>query len=247
MKAADMVYQSELVSRWADGKRLAFLGDGDSISACVAYLKHRGIVRGGPLAVTVFDFDERVVSAINRFADKERIETLSATLYNCLDPLPPVDKFDRFYTNPPWGASNGGHSVNVFIQRGMELLHFEGEGMVVVADADESRPWTERVLAAVQRFGRMSGFFVSYLMPGLHEYHLDDDPDLRSCNLILKSLPRNQRAPHSRSITDRSRTDNFYGEGLHPDVRYVRERKRVDYGTAHDDEYMLEPWGGAND
>ena len=38
MKAGDMVLQSEIVARWADGKSLAFIGDGDAISVCVAYL-----------------------------------------------------------------------------------------------------------------------------------------------------------------------------------------------------------------
>lgn len=44
MKAGDMVLQSELVARWSDGKRLAFIGDGDAISVCVAYLHKRGIL-----------------------------------------------------------------------------------------------------------------------------------------------------------------------------------------------------------
>lgn len=35
MKAGDMVMQSEFIARWADGKRLAFIGDGDAISVCV--------------------------------------------------------------------------------------------------------------------------------------------------------------------------------------------------------------------
>jgi len=30
MKASDMVMQSEFIARWADGKRLAFIGDGDA-------------------------------------------------------------------------------------------------------------------------------------------------------------------------------------------------------------------------
>src|SRR5690606_20227942 len=41
MKTGDMVLQSQLVASWADGKRLAFIGDGDAISVCVALLKHR--------------------------------------------------------------------------------------------------------------------------------------------------------------------------------------------------------------
>src|SRR5246127_1111791 len=69
MKAGDMVLQSELVARWADGKRLAFIGDGDAISVCVAYLRNRGIIDYGPSKIMVFDFDERICSAVQRFAD----------------------------------------------------------------------------------------------------------------------------------------------------------------------------------
>jgi predicted methyltransferase len=36
MKTGDMVLQSEFVASWADDKRLAFIGDGDAISVCVA-------------------------------------------------------------------------------------------------------------------------------------------------------------------------------------------------------------------
>ncbi|MFD9204089.1 bis-aminopropyl spermidine synthase family protein, partial [Streptomyces anthocyanicus] len=102
MKTGDMVMQSELVSSWANGKRLAFIGDGDSISVCVAYLHAKNIVEYGPSLITVFDFDERIVGAINRFADRERLENLQAVLYNCIDALPSTKEFECFYTNPPW-------------------------------------------------------------------------------------------------------------------------------------------------
>ena len=55
---------------------LAFLGDGDAISVCVAYLAARGIVSTGPSKIKVYDFDERMVGAINRFADHERLDNL---------------------------------------------------------------------------------------------------------------------------------------------------------------------------
>jgi len=76
-----------------------------------------------------------------------------------LDAFPSEYKFDFFYTNPPWGASNNGESVKLFVQRGMEAVDFAGEGMVVIAD-DEELEWPKRVLAAVQRFAVESGFFV---------------------------------------------------------------------------------------
>ena len=48
MKTGDMVLQSEFVAKWADDKRLAFIGDGDAISVCVAYLQEAGIFGYGP-------------------------------------------------------------------------------------------------------------------------------------------------------------------------------------------------------
>ena len=239
MKAGDMVLQSELVARWADGKRLAFIGDGDAISVCVAYLNSREIINYGPSEIVVFDFDERIRSAVDRFADKEGLTKLSAVMYNCLDPFPgPVD-FDCFYTNPPWGASNEGESVKVFTQRGMEAISYEGEGMVVIAD-DPELEWPKHVLANVQAFAISQGFFVQKMMPRLHSYHLDDAPNLRSCNLIFKSLPGTKQVSESVEITDPARLNHFYGRDNPPRVRYVREKKRLDYGKAHEDEYSLE-------
>src|SRR5437660_12231000 len=80
MKAGDMVMQSEFVARWADRKRLAFIGDGDAISVCTAYLHHREILGYGPSKVVVYDFDERICQAVERFADSERLENLDAEL-----------------------------------------------------------------------------------------------------------------------------------------------------------------------
>lgn len=241
MKTGDMVLQSELVASWADGKRLAFIGDGDSIGACVALLRTRGIFEYGPTKITVFDFDERICSAVRRFADAERIEILNSELYNCVDAFPQIGGFDCFYTNPPWGATNGGESVKVFMQRGFEATNFGGEGMVVIAD-DHELAWPQHVLANVQRFSLENDFFVQKMQSRLHLYHLDDNPQLRSCNLLLKALPREgpMRRAHSEAITDPSRLANFYGRDKAVHTRYVREKKRVDYGKANDDEYMLE-------
>lgn len=239
MKTGDMVLQSELIARWADGKRLAFIGDGDAISICVAYLKHRQIFDFGPTEIAVFDFDERICGAISRFADKEQITNLRSVLYNCLDAFPEEGKFDCYYTNPPWGASNDGASVNVFVQRGMEAVGYQGEGTVVIAD-DHVLEWPQRVLAATQSFALNSGFYVQKMSSRLHLYHLDDNPDLRSCNLVFKSLPGISPTGKSAAIDDPDRLAHFYGHNQHIKIKYVREKSRVDYGKAHDDEYEYE-------
>ena len=238
MKTGDMVFQSEFVARWADGKRLAFIGDGDAISVCVSYLHARGILSYGPREIVVFDFDERICRAVERFADHEGLKNLRSQLYNVVDPMPELPRFDNFYTNPPWGASNEGESVKVFVERGMEATHHGGEGLVVMAD-DPGLEWPKRVLARVQADAIKKGFFVQRLMPQLHSYHLDDNPDLRSCNLILRALPGNERRVASKPI-DPARLANFYGRSNAPRVRYVRERTRVDYGTAHESEYTFD-------
>lgn len=243
MKAGDMVVQSEFVARWADGKRLAFIGDGDAISVCVAYMQQRGILSYGPSRITVFDFDERICNAVTRFADKERLENLSSQLYNCLDAFEHPAVYDSFYTNPPWGASNEGDSVCIFMQRGMEAIGYSGQGIVVLAD-DPDLEWPKRVLGNVQRYALDQGFFVQQMMPQLHLYHLDDAPDLRSCNLILRSAPENKPHGSSQAITDPARLASFYGRDTPARVRYVRERERLDYGKAHQTEYELEPLEG---
>jgi hypothetical protein len=96
------------------------------------------------------------------------------------------------------------------------------------------------VLAEVQAFAIQQGFFVRKMMSQVHQYHLDDAPDLRSCNLIIGALPDNKLPGSSVAITDKRRLENFYGRSASPRVRYVREKKRLDYGKAHDDEYELE-------
>lgn len=239
MKTGDMVLQSEMVAKWADEKELAFIGDGDAISVCVAYFQKREIVPYGPTKITVFDFDERIVRAVRRFAEKEGLTHLDAVLYNCLDAFPSPSRYTRFYTNPPWGASNNGESVNVFAQRGMEAVGYDGHGMIVIAD-DEELDWPKQVLASVQRFSLSNGFFVTRMQPRLHLYHLDDAPDLKSCNLIVSSVPGNGRTQTSEAIRDADRLRNFYGQSKAPRVRYVRERSRPDYGKAHEDEYRLD-------
>ncbi len=240
MKAADMVIQSEIIADWADGKNLAFIGDGDAISVCIPYLKSRGLIGYGPKKIKVFDFDERICDSIRRFADKEQIAaSLDAVCYNCFDEFPDPGEFDCYYTNPPWGQHNDGESVKLFAQRGMEAVGYQGEGVIVIAD-DDDLSWPKTVLLAVQRQAIDSHFFIQRMMRKVHLYHLDDAPDLSSCNLFVKAHPDNELIVKSAAITDQTLLDKFYGrdKGLH--VRYVRLKKRVDYGKAHDDEYELE-------
>ena len=70
MKAGDMVLQTSLIAQRFAGRKLLFMGDGDSISLCLAYLMKRGVLETGPESILVLDFDERMVRAVERFADR---------------------------------------------------------------------------------------------------------------------------------------------------------------------------------
>lgn len=241
MKAGDMVMQTSIIAQRFAGRKLVFVGDGDSISLCLAYLLHREVLSEGPQEILVLDFDQRMVNAIARFADQERItDRISSRLYNCIDPLPDelLGKYDAFYTNPPWGASNSGESVKVFAERGMEACGSDAVGVVVIAD-DSGVEWSRRVLYETQKFALEKLFYVQEMQTKMHAYHLDDAPDLRSCNLFFRAHP--ERLPVQKSYAlHGSRLEDFYGKDQALRVQYVLEKERVDYGKAPSETYTLQ-------
>lgn len=238
MKAGDMVMQAELVAYWSHGKKLVFIGDGDAISVCVAHLRNRQILPYGPSQITVYDFDERQVHSIKSFAERKHIRHLEAVLYNVCDPFPALARYERFYTNPPWGQSNDGASVHVFMERGMEACGHRGEGMVVIGD-DEELEWTKRVLYTTQKRSSDLGYFVNRMQPRMHSYHLDDDALLRSCNLFLESLPGNIQHGDSDPL-DKTRLVNFYGRDQALKIRYIRSLRPITFEEANSADYEPE-------
>lgn len=240
MKVGDMVTMSIYVAERFAEKNMVFIGDGDAIALAVMHLTTQHIVDKGPASILVLDFDERIVMSVERFADKHRIEDrISARLYNVCDPLPAdvVGRRDAFYTNPPWGASNGGESVLAFVERGIEATRPRGVGAVVIGDDEELR-WTQEVLEATQRRALEQGYIVSEMIPKWHLYHLDDAPDLRSCVVVFQGI-RDTKPSTSAPLSDQRR-NNFYGRNNPLLVRYVRERETLNYGKAAESTYELE-------
>jgi predicted methyltransferase len=240
MRAGDMVRQAVRVAEWAAGSRLAFIGDGDGIALSVALLCKMNLVSPGPDRIKVFDFDERIVNSVRRLANKARLTNLDAARYNCLEPFPEKGAFDRFYTNPPWGESNEGSSVIVFARRGIEAIGYEGEGMIVIAD-DPELEWPRTVLQKVQAYSIGRGFYVAAMEPRLHGYHLPEAEHLRSCNLVIGSVPGKARA-HDDDLIEEAKLANFYGRSKEPRVRYVLDRARPGRDRAVEEDYELELW-----
>ena len=241
MKVADMVIQAHFIAQRFANKDVVFIGDGDAIGLSVMHLGRLKIFDKIPSSITLLDFDERIVNSVNRFAEKQGFsEMMSAHLYNVIDRLSRehTNQFDAFYTNPPWGASNGGESVLLFLERGIEALKDNGEGAIVIAD-DSKLDWTQEVLGTSQRRASELGFLVAEMIPRLHSYHLDDNPELRSCTCLFRQFEVRQELVISKNVNI-ERLSNFYGKNSPLAVRYVREHTDLNYGNAPDGTYSLE-------
>jgi predicted methyltransferase len=240
MKSADMLLQTEHVSRWVSGRRVIFMGDGDAIGLCLVHLHNLKILEKGPATVHVLDFDERIVNSITTFAERYQIaDRVTAELYNAADPLPQEhwQAFGAFYTNPPFGKSNGGASMRVFCERGMEAIGKEAIGCVVAAD-DQDFPWSQEVLFDLESQFIGAGFTISELIPTFHRYHLDDAPNLTSCSIVVRRVRFSPTPYSSRAVTERD-CANFYGGEAPLRYRYVRDL--TSGGKLGPTDYKLDP------
>ena len=239
MKVADMLLQAEHLLRWIEGKSVVCIGDGDALGLTLIHLKAEGIFSRGPAHVHVLDFDQRIVNSIRTFAEIRGLEELiSAELYNVAEPLPTkhIAKFGAFYTNPPFGASNGGRRVEAFLRRGDEALGRDGTGCVVVAD-DPGLPWTWEVKKQTQDYLRSNGFVVAEVLPQFHHYHLDDQPNLTSCSLIAVRHGDEGVKSASEGLP-REDLENFYGAFAPLNVRYVLDLRKG--GAFPSQDYLFE-------
>lgn len=240
MKISDMLLQAEHLSRWLDKKSVVCLGDGDAIGLTLVHLKAQGLFDRGPSHVHVLDFDERIVNSINAFANTFQVgDEISAELYNVADPLPPshLASFDAFYTNPPFGASNGGRSVEAFLRRGDEAIAANGIACIVAAD-DPSLSWTREVMRQVQSYLFTNGFIIAEILPQFHHYHLDDNPDLTSCSLVAVRHGSDGVKISSTALLQ-SDLENFYGAYAPLEVRYIRDLRKG--GALPSNDHYVEP------
>ena len=239
MMISDMLLQAELLSRWFDGKSVICVGDGDAIGLTLVHLKTQGIFARGPAHVHILHFDERIVNSINSFAKIFRLEDeISAELYNVADPLPDthLGKFKAFYTNPPFGASNEGRSVEAFLRRGDEALGRDGIACVVVAD-DPTLTWTKLVIKQVQHNLLENGYTIAEMLPQFHHYHLDDAPELTSCSLIaVRHDASGVKSESQALLTDD--LENFYGAFSPLTVKYVIDLRKG--GALPSSDYTLQ-------
>ncbi len=189
MRGEDLIQQVRLVAPLLADRAVAFVGDYDSASALMGLL---GACSGVPCPtqMLVLDFDERVLATLEMLARRYGFaDRLEVRRYNVFDPVPRelVGRYDWFYTNPPYGASNRGESARLFIARGCELVRPNGQGCIILPD-DAGRPWTRRAMMATQQFLTEYNWLVGAKLDEMHRYHLDDDPHLASSLLLVEHV-----------------------------------------------------------
>lgn len=224
MKHADMLLQIEHISKWFSGKRVIFIGDGDAIALGLAYLQKNEELESSIKEILVLDFDQRIVNSINKFAAKhDLVDIITARLYNVADALPIEywHKFDCFYCNPPYGASNEGVSITSFMKRGFEATGESSLGCVVIADVPDLK-WTVDVIFHTQMYALSKGYIVCEMIPEFHSYHLDDDPDLKSCSIVFRRRCFENCKYASEALSEQE-LDKFYGEKEPLIYQYVRD------------------------
>lgn len=240
MRLGDMLLHVDHISHWFHDRRVVFIGDGDAVGLAMMHLYAQGQVAHGPQSVHVLDFDDRIVGSVQRFARQfDLVDRVSAAYYNVRDSVPPdvAGEYDAFYTNPPYGKSNGGRSVEVFIRRGIEVCGSDCRGCVVLAD-DDSLPWTQEVLASVEQSVVAAGFMISELKPKAHQYHLDDAPNLSSCTMLMK-----RHTPPSGKIRSLPLSEddcvNFYGRNSPLKYKRIRDKTAAGRFPSRDHEIEL--------
>jgi predicted methyltransferase len=241
MKLPDMLLQAELTAQWCTGKTVLYIGDGDAIALAMMHLSKLDLIKGKPEHVTVLDFDERIVNSVNHFARQyDMADRIYAELYNVADPLPEKHwgRYDAFYTNPPWGASNAGDSVRAFVERGIEGVKPSALGFIIIGDHSDFA-WTHQVLRTTQELTFEKGFCVAEMIHEFHRYHLDDSPELTSCCLVVKRLEV-EIGPYKSKRLSKDRLDNFYGADSPLLVHYVRDL--INGGKLDSRDYQTEPW-----
>ena len=225
MKSADMLLQTDHISKHFDGRRVVFVGDGDAIALCLVHLYRQRLIEHGPATVHVLDFDERMVQSVENFATRFGIaDVVTAELYNVADPLPREhwSAFNAFHLNPPFGASNGGRSISAFLRRASECAAPGCVGCIVLADHPEYG-WTQDVLRSTQKLVLEDGFVIREVVPEFHHYHLDDAPDLTSCSMVVRRVSGGHSAYASEPLPAEY-VQNFYGRHNPLRIRYVRDK-----------------------
>ena len=221
MKASDMFEQAKFIKKFIKDKNIVFLGDGDGMAILLGALNNE-IVEDRINSIALYDFDERILLNTKRQVEKLNIQVpMYYSLYNIIMPVKKteVHKYDFFYINPPYGSRNEGLSCKLWIDRCMDLCVERCSGCIIIP-YDHKLSWSIYNMQVIQTYLAKKGFVIRDMISYMHQYHLDDNPELKSATLIVEKV--------SDSISEYS--DQFLGKQLVKNL-YGSPRKIPKYIT----------------
>ena len=114
MLPGSQLVQAQLAIDYLKYRDVVFVGDGDCMALVIAHLANKGVFKA-PGKMRVFDFDDRILAFIKQAINDLDIppDLITVHRYNVLDPIPEeyAQAHEVFYTNPPYGSSDGGAST----------------------------------------------------------------------------------------------------------------------------------------
>jgi N4-bis(aminopropyl)spermidine synthase len=213
MLPGSQLVQALLAIDYLKYRDVVFVGDGDCMALVVAHLANKGVFKG-PGKIRVFDFDERLLAFIKQAITDLDIppDLISVHRYNVRDPIPPeyAQAHEVFYTNPPYGSSDGGECGKLFLARCMEFCKPAPSWGMALLPFAHKEDWSKFAMTNIQKFLCEHGYVISEMIREIHQYHLEDRPSLRSCNLVVDRV-HNRPAPYAGQKFKATDYRFFYG------------------------------------
>ena len=117
---------------------------------------------------------------------------------------------DVFYTNPPYGSADGGECGKLFLARCMEFCKPAPSWGIALLPFAHKEDWSRKAMMNIQEFLCSNGYVVSEMIREVHQYHLDDRPSLRSCNVVVDRV-YNKKPSFGDTRVKKEDLAGFYG------------------------------------
>lgn len=229
MLPGSQAVQALLTIDYLKYRDVAFVGDGDAMALVIAHLANRGVFKS-PSKMRVFDFDQRILDFIKVVVKDLGLpaDLIDCYLYNVRDPIDQRFKgaHDVFYTNPPYGSVDCGASGKLFLSRCMEFSKPAPSWGVALLPFAHKEDWSRLAMASIQAFLSEHGYVVSEMIREIHQYHLEDRPSLRSCNVVVDRVTNVEPAVSGTRVAEDA-NPNFYGRTAMKMPAYIDSSGRM--------------------
>lgn len=213
MLPGSQAIQALLAIDYLKYRDVVMVGDGDCMGLVLAHLANRGVFKS-PAKIRIFDFDERILSFVEQAVRDLDLppDLITCHLYNVRDPIPSeyAQAHDVFYTNPPYGSADGGECGKLFLARCMEFCKPAPSWGMALLPFAHKEDWSRKAMMNIQKFLTKNGYVVSEMIREVHQYHLENRPSLRSCNLVVDRV-YNVTPEYSGIRVDDKELSHFYG------------------------------------